>query len=110
MKLIVVFTENNARILHSPEDYKSLIKNPNAVLNPSFKAVERLPPHFWKLQDGKIIPMDSKEQLTREDHINKNGVFNNYITHPLHKTIKKNYILTFIHYILQRLRDICQIK
>lgn len=60
---VVLFVANTARILVNPEsDYTGVV---NAVINPSLTAVKGIPPHFWKLVEGKILPMDETERKER---------------------------------------------
>ena len=70
---LVIFTSNNARILINgdPAEY------PGALLNPDLSAVKGIAPHFWKLEDGKIVPMSGEEQSARLKDHEERGVDNN---------------------------------
>jgi hypothetical protein len=72
---IVVFLKYNTRILVNadPGKYK-LFKN--AVINPDLSKVRSVPPHFWKLYDGEIVPMTDKEQHIRLKEISRYGIDN----------------------------------
>lgn len=66
---VVVFSEHNARILKNPkpEDYKdsaSFIENP--VL--SHLTSRGIPPHHWKLENGKVVEMDAVEKNIRNKY------------------------------------------
>lgn len=72
---IVIFTSHNARILniddemiHQYEQYA------NAVINPDLSQVKGIPPHFWKLQGKRVVPMTFEEKKFRTELINKHQV------------------------------------
>ncbi len=73
---VVVFTENNARILINPEHIELYADMPNAVIDPDLSGVVKVPPHLWKLQDGKIVKMGLRESINRIKHIDANGANN----------------------------------
>lgn len=87
---MVVFTENNARILHV-DDISHLEPHPSIHINPNLKAVEGLPPHFWKVVDGKIVSMGGNERLQRLKHIEQYGCKND---HTLPTKPKKHFLFT----------------
>jgi hypothetical protein len=75
--MIVVFTENNARILYT--DNPSLWeKCANAVVEADISEVQGLPPHFWKRDpfSKKILPMNDAERAYRLAHHGEYGVIN----------------------------------
>lgn len=78
-KTLVVFTKNNARILTNPENFSEYIHFPNAVPDPNLLAVKGIPPHFWKLEEGLIVPMTSEEKEKRIQAIEQEGVNNEII-------------------------------
>lgn len=59
---VIVFTENGARILKNPANFEELSHAENVVINPDLKELEGIPPHLWKLQNGKIAAMSQAEQ------------------------------------------------
>ena len=59
---VILFEENNARILINP-DIASL--KGKYVVNPNLDFVKRIPPHFWKLVENKVFPMSKEEQDER---------------------------------------------
>ena len=69
---LVIFTTNNARILvgADPADY------PGALVNPDLSAVKGIAPHFWKLADGRIVPMSASEKQARLAEHAAHGVDN----------------------------------
>lgn len=75
-KRFVVFNATTARILVNPENGDELEKMPNVVVNPNLEAVKGIPPHLWKLQDGKVLPMSKGEQEKRLQLIEKHGIDN----------------------------------
>lgn len=74
--VVVVFTSNNARVFHDPQNMEDLLKLPNAVLNPDLMKVKAIAPHFWKLVDGEVLPMNTVEQHARIHSISMTGVDN----------------------------------
>lgn len=78
MAKVVVFTKNNARILYNPgnlDDYKNCM---SALIDPDLKSVAGVPPHLWKLLDGKVVIMDTSESKARNTHIAIHGVINTH--------------------------------
>ena len=72
---VVVFTENNARILINPSPMPQA--GPRVFINPDLSAVRGVAPHFWKVAHGKIVPMSRPEKALRLQHIASNGAINN---------------------------------
>lgn len=63
---VVIFTENNARILVNPLNVERFKEMPNAVVNPDLQHVKNIPPHFWKLtESGNIVPMSDEEKKAK---------------------------------------------
>lgn len=73
---VVIFTENNARILTNPENIEAYKNIPNSVINPDLKSVEGVPPHLWKLVDGKVVQKTEEESHQTLEHIKKYGAIN----------------------------------
>ena len=71
----VVFTENNARTIKG--DIDSIDPSHVVILNPDLSKVRRIPPHFWMLENGEIVPMNPVQKKERMAHIEKHGAFNN---------------------------------
>lgn len=71
---VLVFTENNARILTNPPDLEFWKTQPNAIINPV--RPKGVPLHFLKLVDGKIEEMTRPEKLQRLAHQKRYGVIN----------------------------------
>ncbi len=63
---IVVFTDLNAKILIAPPHIDQLVGLPNVVLSPDLSHVHGLPPHHWKQDGAKIIPMSDVEKQERD--------------------------------------------
>jgi hypothetical protein len=65
MATVVVFSENGVRILEgaNPSEW---VNNKQALINPKFP--RHIPPHLWKLVDGKIegtaVPTVVKKDYT----------------------------------------------
>ncbi len=55
---------------------------PNAVINPDLSSVYRIPPHLWKLVDGKVVKMGLRDSINRIKHVNKHGANNDISTVP----------------------------
>jgi hypothetical protein len=78
--LVVVFEANNARILINPANLKELQQLPNVVVNPNLEQVKGMPPHCWKLQNGKVVPLDEGEREQRYQHIHRHGAATSHPT------------------------------
>lgn len=72
----VVFVKNNARIIKDPAVIAQLGEQHQFVLNPNLSKVIGVPPHLWKLADGKIVPMSDAEQIERTIAIQQEGIDN----------------------------------
>ncbi len=60
---VVLFSESNARVITNPtEDFS---KNPRAIVDPDLTQVHGVPPHFWKFEFGRVLPMDNDEKAER---------------------------------------------
>lgn len=77
MHKVVVFTENNARILYE-ESVAGWTGDPRALINPDLSSVHGVPPHFWKREGDGIVPMNEAEKLEREAHIDEYGAHNDF--------------------------------
>lgn len=56
---VVIFTENNARILVNPEKIEEFDSKPNAFVNPDLSLVKGIEPQFWKYLKGKVSLSDA---------------------------------------------------
>lgn len=99
-RTLVVFTRTNARIYVNPENsfYDEVMHWPNVALNPNLAPVDGLPPHFWKLQKGTIIPMNDAEKAARLADIERYGV-DNIVASKKIKFPKKRFGSRFIDYL-----------
>jgi hypothetical protein len=61
--IIVIFTENNARILEG-QKASAYFGRQDCLINP--KIPQGIPPHHWKLEKGKIVEMSSDEKALRD--------------------------------------------
>lgn len=98
MSTVVVFTSNNARIL-TVEDTSQYEKWPNAVINPDMSKVRNLPPHYWRLHKGQILPMDAISRVARDGEL-KGGAKNTIISKPIKSNIIKGLVKRFGVHIL----------
>jgi len=73
--ITVVFTRNNARIIHGDAG-KKYHGHSCVVVNPDLSVVKNVPPHFWKLSKGKIVPMNGVEKAIRNLEIERDGIEN----------------------------------
>lgn len=73
---VVVFTTNNARIIKDHPDMEKILATRDCVIDPDLEAVRGIAPHFWKLVDGKVLPMNEREQKARLAHHEAHGVDN----------------------------------
>lgn len=67
--VVVLFTDKGARIRHVA-DVSPYCKDPRALINPVFP--KGIPPHLWKLEDGKLGVLSTNETYKRpERKVNK---------------------------------------
>ncbi len=76
---VVVFTNNNARLLLNPENLSAYEAMPNAVINPDLTGVLKLPPHFWQLKDGKVVKLEDSDITLRIADIGQRDAINTYL-------------------------------
>lgn len=78
---VVQFTENNARILvvQDATPYEGLA---NTAINPDLTGVAGVPPHLWKLENGRVMPMTEAERLLRLQDHSIRGVINDGLPPP----------------------------
>lgn len=60
---VVVFTQNNARILVNPQQIDIFYKRHNALVNPDLMFVDGIDPHYWKLINRSRIPISDAVRL-----------------------------------------------
>ena len=91
---VVIFTSNNARILSGVEDITPYSDNPDLVVDPDLTQVRGIPPHYWKLEKGVVVPMSKSERERRDlEHVN-NKVDNEI------KTVKPKYPNKYLDILL----------
>lgn len=84
----VIFTENNARIYQGEcTDHKE-----TCIHNPNLNAVAGIPPHLWKVVNGKIVPMTNGEMVVRQEDVDTRGAINDISTVPPAKLPTKSFI------------------
>lgn len=96
--IVVIFTENNARILRNPIELESLRAMDNTVINPDLTKLTGIPPHLWKQSGDQIVPLTSKEIPKRINHIDRNGLVNTFKIDLL--PAKSKILQTVIKYTL----------
>lgn len=91
-----IFDENNARVEKDPEKIKQLEGQPNVLINPNHPL--GVPPHHWKLEDGKITVHDETEIKRREEFLHgyriQEAVRSHYSSKPAvleHKPTKHSH-------------------
>lgn len=91
-RFIVIFTPTNARVVKNPtdEEYDFISAWPNAIIDPDMSRVDGVPPHFWKLDRGYVVPMNDAERNYRLDQIKKYGVDNRL--EPYYVKFRKKYV------------------
>lgn len=111
MSTVILFTENNTRILQNPDDLAQYRNNPNAIIDPDLSEVVGTPPHLWKLLDGKVVQMHKYEAAKRINHIETFGVINTPGLVKLNKFKKIYYSIKYaIIDTAVRIKDsVCQI-
>lgn len=78
---VVIFTENNARIVNV-DDITPYQAMSNVLINPDITKLTGLAPHFWKKSGNQLLPMTKSEQASRLQHINMVGLKNDYTKYP----------------------------
>jgi len=73
--ICVIFLKNNARIIVGP-DSRVINREHSSVslMNPNLDAVKAIPPHYWKMSKGKIVPMNDLEKQVRDHMISSQGI------------------------------------
>lgn len=46
------------------------------LVDPDFRAVSGWPPHYWKIDAGKLAVMSDSERKARDNHIATYGAYN----------------------------------
>lgn len=92
---VVIFTDNNARILSNPPNLEELQQLPNAILNPDLSLVKGVAPHLWALKDGKVLPLTKEEQEKRISYHNKIIVNNKNILKFTKRTLFAQILFKF---------------
>lgn len=92
MNIVVVFTDNNARIIKNPPDLEIYKFMDNALVNPDLSSVWGIPPHFWVKTDSRIIAMSPEESKERMRHHKKHGSINHLKEITIPQEFSKNKI------------------
>lgn len=64
MHTVVVFLPHNARV-EKVGDPTSYLHYQDVLIDPDLTSVKDLPPHFWKLDNGHVVPMTYEEREAR---------------------------------------------
>lgn len=100
--IVVLLTENNSRIL-KVSDPSPYLRARNCLVNPDLRKVEGVPPHFWKISAGEVVPMDYDERLARSEHIAEHGIKNNApLDIPVEESKKIGLLTKIKQFILGR--------
>lgn len=78
MPTYVVFNEIGARIVKNPDNEADFDANPKAVRDPDLQWVQGIPPHFWKFEEGRILPMNEQEKQARKTQIDTGNFVEDY--------------------------------
>src|SRR5574343_295047 len=65
----VVFTTNSALILNNPWDWEKIKHYANVIQKPDLSRVVKVPPRYWKIEDGVIMQMAEDERMKRDQDI-----------------------------------------
>lgn len=89
---VVIFTANNARILHVPETrpYEGV---ENVLINPDLTEVRGLAPHYWQNVGGKVVPLDPSARAARDTDLDNNGCINALPDFSIKAPVPKSYKL-----------------
>lgn len=94
--IVVLFTDNNARILRNPINLDYLKTLDNVLINPDLSKVAGIPPHFWVKEGDSVRAMTTLEKVERAEHHEVNGVAN-----EIHKKSEPEQII--IEKIVERI-------
>lgn len=103
-RFIVIFTPNNARIVKNPTEAELDLFStwPNALIDPDLSRVDGVPPHFWKLDRGTVVPMTGPQRDYRLEIIKKYGMDNRL--EPVSVKFRRKYVsdrgIDLLFYIL----------
>lgn len=63
---VVLFLANTARIIKTTDvgPYKGI---PGVLIDPDLSLVAGHPPHYWKNEQGKVIPISNEEKIKRDE-------------------------------------------
>lgn len=70
-EIYVVFSPTNARILINPEEPLLYEGRDDVIKNPDLTNVQGIPPHFWKVQNYRIVSMTEAEKKQRQKIIDE---------------------------------------
>lgn len=98
---VVVFTENNARVLTNPDNIEHYRAMDNCLIDPNLDEVRLIPPQYWTVKDGTVVRMSFRELLARARHIRDNGVVNSFELPP--ELIKEVEVYTPTPTVIQRI-------
>lgn len=61
----VLFLKDNVRIIitDDPSTYRGI---PGVLIDPDLSAVKGHPPHYWKMDKGKVVPISNEEKVRRD--------------------------------------------
>lgn len=65
-KWMLVFTECDAHWEKHPKKIEELMGKEHTVFAPDLSAVEMVASKYWKLVDGKVLPMNLEERRARD--------------------------------------------
>lgn len=92
-QIVVVFNKYGARILVNPGD--AYDNSQDTIINPDLTEVKGLPPHYWKLVDGKVLPKTIIEQ-EEIDALHDKAPFNSVRMQVFKKSPSKLYAVAFM--------------
>lgn len=65
--MVVLFLEKNARIVYTNDT--SLYRDfPGTLIDPDLTLVNGHPPHYWKNENGKVVPHTTEEKIARDHY------------------------------------------
>lgn len=97
---IIVFGGDIPRII-TTDDVSKYDPNPNTVVDPDLGLVKNLAVEFWKLKDGKVMPMERDEAAAKHWELHEKGVIEkpriDFAKEREQQAITRS---NFIHYVL----------
>lgn len=96
---VIIFTDNNARILVNPAEVEIFEDKPNAYVNPDLRFVTGVAPHHWKQLNSDKIKIDDAIKIQQSigdsvDWTQEHDSFENQFYKKLFEVLEKEVVST----------------